>query len=168
MAAPYIGEIRMFGGNFAPDGWATCDGQTLSIAENEALFTLIGTTYGGNGTTTFALPDLRGRAATHLGSGFVQGQSGGTETVTLTTAQLPSHSHAAAGAPGGTVKSPAGQVWAADRGQNVAPYTAAPNGSAMAPAAIGQQGGSQPHDNMQPFLTVSFIIALQGIFPSQG
>jgi len=168
VADPYLGEIRMFGGNFAPDGWATCDGQTVPISNNEALFSLIGTTYGGNGTTTFALPDLRGRAAAHLGGGFVQGQSGGSETVTLTTAQLPAHSHIAEAAPAGTVKSPAGQVWASDRGQNVAPYAAASNGSVMAPTAIGPMGGGQPHDNMQPFLTVSFIIALQGIYPSQN
>lgn len=167
MADPYLGEIRMFGGNFAPIGWATCDGQLLSIAENSALFSLIGTTYGGDGVNTFALPDLRGRVAAHFGGALALGQVGGSESVTLTVAQIPSHSHTAEAASAGTVRSPAGQVWAADRGQNVAPYAAAADGHAMAATAIGPQGGGQPHDNMQPFLAVSFIIALLGIYPSQ-
>jgi len=145
MADPFLGEIRMFAGNFAPVGWMTCDGQT----------------------TSFALPDLRGRAAAHITAGAQPGQQGGSETVTLTVAQLPTHSHTAEAATTGTVRSPAGQVWAADSGQNVAPYAAAPNGHTLAGSAIGPQGGGQPHDNMQPFLAVSFIIAVDGIYPSR-
>jgi microcystin-dependent protein len=167
MADPFLGEIRMFAGNFAPVGWMTCDGQTLPISEYTALFSLIGTYYGGNGTTSFALPDLRGRAAAHITAGAQPGQQGGSETVTLTVAQLPTHSHTAEAATTGTVRSPAGQVWAADSGQNVAPYAAAPNGHTLAGSAIGPQGGGQPHDNMQPFLAVSFIIAVDGIYPSR-
>jgi len=165
---PFLGEIRMFGGNFAPVGWATCDGQILSIAQNTALFSLLGTTYGGNGQTTFALPDLRGRVSVHQGGSFVLGQTGGSETVTLTTTNLPAHTHAANAAAAGTALSPAGHYWAADPGENVAPYAAAPDGKVMSGAAIHTQGGSQPHENMQPFLAITFIIALSGVYPSRS
>jgi microcystin-dependent protein len=165
---PFLGEIRMFGGNFAPQGWATCDGQILPIAQNTALFSLLGTTYGGNGQTTFALPDLRGRLPVHIGGGLTIGQAGGSETVILTTTNLPAHTHTANAASAATTLSPAGQYWAADPGANVAPYAAAPDGSVMSGTAIGAQGGSQPHANMQPFLAVTFIIALEGIYPSRS
>jgi microcystin-dependent protein len=165
---PFLGEIRMFGGNFAPQGWATCDGQILPIAQNTALFSLLGTIYGGNGQTTFALPDLRGRLPVHIGGGLTIGQAGGSETVILTTTNLPAHTHAANAASAATTLSPAGQYWAADPGANVAPYAAAPDGRVMSGTAIGAQRGSQPHANMQPFLAVTFIIALEGIYPSRS
>ena len=165
---PFLGEIRMFGGNFAPQGWATCDGQILPIAQNTALFSLLGTTYGGNGQTTFALPDLRGRLPVHIGGGLTIGQADGSETVISTTTNLPAHTHAANAASAATTLSPAGQYWAADPGANVAPYAAAPDGRVMSGTAIGAQGGSQPHANMQPFLAVTFIIALEGIYPSRS
>jgi len=165
---PFLGEIRMFGGNFAPQGWATCDGQILPIAQNTALFSLLGTTYGGNGQTTFALPDLRGRLPVHIGGGLTIGQADGSETVISTTTNLPAHTHAANAASAATTLSPASQYWAADPGANVAPYAAAPDGRVMSGTAIGAQGGSQPHANMQPFLAVTFIIALEGIYPSRS
>jgi len=165
---PFLGEIRMFGGNFAPQGWATCDGQILPIAQNTALFSLLGTTYGGNGQTTFALPDLRGRLPVHIGGGLTIGQAGGSETVILTATNLPAHTHTANAASAARTLSPAGQYWAADPGANVAPYAAAPDGRVMSGTAIGAQGGSQPHANMQPFLAVTFIIALEGIYPSRS
>lgn len=163
---PFVGEIRMFAGNFAPMGWATCDGQLLPIAENPTLFQLLGTTYGGDGKVTFGLPDLRGRVPVHIASNLAMGAAGGTETVTLTSANLPPHGHPAHAASRGTTLSPAGNYWAADPGENVAPYAAAPDGAIMAGPAIRVQGGNQPHQNMQPFLAVTFIISLFGVFPS--
>lgn len=171
MGTPFIGEIRMFGGNFAPRGFAFCSGQLLAISQNDTLFALIGTTYGGDGQTTFALPDLRGRIPVHAGQGpglasYVLGQSSGSETVTLTAQQLPAHTHAAqAQSAAGTQAGPGGGVWAAS-GQNQFSSNA-PN-AGMSTAAIGPVGGSQPHDNMAPFQVVSFIIALEGIFPSRN
>lgn len=168
MSQPFVGEIRMFGGNFAPAGWMFCEGQLLPISENETLFNLIGTTYGGDGQNTFALPDLRGRIPIHVGPGFALAQSGGVETVTLTTSQIPAHSHVpqasnvSASPP--NVTSPSNNVWA--QSTLGAFSTAAPTVS-MDPGAIGSMGGSQPHDNMVPFLCVSFIISLFGVFPSQ-
>jgi microcystin-dependent protein len=171
MSQPYIGEIRMFGGNFAPVGWAFCDGSLISIAENSTLFNLIGTTYGGNGQTTFALPNLLGRLPIHAGQGLTQtyvlGALGGAETVTLITGQLPTHNHtlwastdtANASGPGGNVL--AGTV-------NTTPYLTAAGGVAMNSASVTQVGGSQPHDNMMPFMCVNFIIALYGVYPSQS
>ena len=168
MSQPYIGEIRIFAGNFAPYGWAFCAGQLMAIDQNTALFALIGTTYGGDGQSTFALPDLQGRFPMHQGQGFVLGQKAGTETVTLTTAQIPQHDHpAVCSSGGGNSGSPVGNFWSTDPLGNTAAYTAASD-SQMAAGAIGPTGGSQPHDNMQPFLTVSFIISLFGIFPSQN
>ena len=161
----FIGEIRMFGGNFAPAGWALCNGQLMAIDQNAALFNLIGTTYGGDGQTTFALPNLQSRVPVHVGPGFALGQTGGAETVTLTTSQIPAHTH-----PGGvnsgaaTASSPAGNVFATGTST---PYSDQPADSALATPAIQSAGGSQPHDNMLPFLTVNFIISLFGIFPSQ-
>ncbi len=168
MSSPFIGEIRMFGGNFAPVGWAFCDGALMAIAQNDALFNLIGTTYGGDGQTTFALPNLQSRVPVHVGPGFALGQAGGAESVTLTTSQIPAHSHVPQASTSSTsppnVSGPANNVWAQSTLNN---YSAAAPGSNMDPAAIGPAGGSQPHDNMVPFLVINFILSLFGVFPSQ-
>ena len=172
MSQPYVGEIRIFAGNFAPVGWNFCDGSLLAIASYEALYTLIGTTYGGDGQNTFGLPDLRGRVPIHQGSNgvtnYTLGQNGGAEIVTLTVSQIPAHSHvaqAAAGASGNPANSPQNNVWSDWTGGQFS--TATPS-VVMNPSAIGTAGGSQPHDNMLPFLGISFIISLFGIFPSQN
>ena len=171
MGNPYVGEIRIFAGNFAPVGWAFCDGSVLPISEYDTLFNLIGTTYGGDGVSTFNLPDLRGRAPIHQGTGggssYVIGQLAGVEAVTLTTNQIPAHSHlpqAASGASGNPADSPANNVWSGWTGGQFT--TQAPAVSLNA-AAIGSDGGSQPHDNMPPFLVINFIISLFGVYPSQ-
>jgi len=167
MSSPFIGEIRMFGGNFAPAGWAFCNGALMPISENDALFNLIGTTYGGDGQSTFALPNLQSRIPIHAGPGFVLAQTGGTETVTLITNQIPAHSHAAqANSAPGTQTGPGNGLWASTSPSLNQYSTNAPTLN-MDPAAIGQAGGSQPHDNMAPFLAVNFILSLFGIFPSQ-
>ena len=166
MSTPYIGEIRMFAGNFAPQGWALCQGQILAISENDTLFSLIGTTYGGDGISTFALPDLRSRVPIHQGNGLVLAQVGGEELVTLTVNQIPIHTHAPmANSDNGTATTPGGNVWAAsaDISQYAVGTTGAMSGSAVSPA-----GGSQPHDNMLPYLAINFIISLFGLFPSQN
>ncbi len=164
MSTPYIGEIRMFAGNFAPAGWMFCNGAILAISQYETLFSLIGTTYGGDGQSTFALPDLQSRVPMHQASGFVLGQTGGEEQVTLTVNQIPAHAHVPqASSDTGSQTSPAGNVWA---NSNRLPYSASSPGAVMDPAAVGSAGGSQPHDNMIPFLGVNFIISLFGIFPS--
>lgn len=176
MATPFVAEIRMFAGNFAPRGNAFCNGQLISIAQNTALFALIGTTYGGNGTTTFGLPDLRSRAPMHPGQGpglspRVLGEQGGAENVTLQTTQIPAHTHQASGlAAGGNQGSPAGATWATIvSGRNPLPlYAPAPSNTNMNPAALAPTGGGQPHENMPPFLAISFIIATQGVFPSRN
>lgn len=165
MAQPYVGEIRMFAGNFAPAGWAFCEGQLLAISENETLFQLIGTTYGGDGQSTFALPDLRGRLPLHMGNGFILAETGGAEEITLTVQQIPAHTHPllAAGVTGDQI-SPSGNLPA--NSFNVTPYiNDGPNGN-MSANAITAMGGSQPHTNFQPYLCVDFIISLFGIFPS--
>jgi microcystin-dependent protein len=165
MSDPFLGEIRMWTGNFAPRGWAFCHGQIMSIADDTALFALLGTKYGGNGQTTFALPDLRGRVPVHQGTGFPIGQAGGSESVTLTTSQMPSHSHAPqAQTASGAASSPAGAFWATselDQFSNAAPDLQ------LNPGAVSPMGGSAPHNNMMPFLTLNFIIAIEGIFPSR-
>ncbi len=165
MSQPFVGEIRLFAGNFAPAGWMFCEGQLLPIAENETLFNLIGTTYGGDGQTTFALPDLRSRVPIHQGNGFTLAQTGGAETVTLITSQIPVHSHVPqCSSNAGNQASPQNGVWAVSASNlysDVAPSVA------MAGTAAGADGGSQPHDNMVPFLAVNFILSLFGIFPSQ-
>ena len=170
MSDPFLGEVRMFAGNFAPLGWLACNGQLVSIAENDALYTLLGTTYGGDGVTIFGLPDLRGRVPLHAGTGpglgtYTQGEMLGSESVTLITAQLPAHTHIAMANATATSLSPANAVWAAASGVNI--YgTATPNAT-MSAAAIAPGGGSQPHDNMAPYLAVTFIIATAGIYPPQ-
>ena len=165
MAQPYVGEIRMFAGNFAPAGWMFCEGQLLPISENETLFQLIGTTYGGDGESTFALPDLRGRIPIHQGNGFILAETGGAEEITLTVNQIPAHSHAyLATANAGTQVDPAGNHVSAS--PTVDFYIVDTPSAAMAPTAVGPVGGSQPHTNFQPYLCVDFIISLFGIFPS--
>jgi len=166
VAQPYVGEIRMFGGNFAPAGWMFCEGQLLPISEYETLFNLIGTTYGGDGQSTFALPDLRGRVPLHFGNGFTLAETGGVETVTLTVSQIPAHSHPLlATSSFGTSSSPAGTVLA--QNQAIKLYDSVAPNTAMATGTTSNVGGSQPHDNFQPYLCVDFIISLFGIFPSQ-
>ena len=166
MAQPYVGEIRMFAGNFAPAGWMFCEGQLLPISENETLFLLIGTTYGGDGQSTFALPDLRGRVPLHFGNGFTLAETGGVETVTLTSQQIPAHTHALlASQDMADSVTPVGNVGGAPL--NALSYYSIPPLVALSPLAVGTIGGSQPHNNFQPYLCVDFIISLFGIFPSQ-
>jgi len=166
MAQPYVGEIRMFAGNFAPAGWMFCEGQLLPISEYETLFNLIGTTYGGDGQSTFALPDLRGRVPIHFGNGFTLAETGGVETVTLTVAQIPAHSHPLLCSTSSANDANPGNNLLAQSG-TFDPYQSNPPTTAMAAQASGSTGGSQPHDNFQPYLCVDFIISLFGIFPSQ-
>lgn len=167
MANPFIGEIRMFAGNFAPVGWAFCDGQVLSIAENDTLFALIGTTYGGDGESTFALPDLRSRVPIHQGNSHVLGELGGAETVTLSTAAIPGHPHPfRASTAAGTTSAPSGKALASP--PVLMPYRAAAQDVSLAADSIGQVGLGEPHENRQPYLAISFIISLFGIFPSQS
>jgi microcystin-dependent protein len=165
MAQPYVGEIRMFAGNFAPAGWMFCEGQLLPISENETLFQLIGTTYGGDGQSTFALPDLQGRIPIHQGNGFILAETGGAEDITLTTTQIPAHSHAfVATNATGTSPNASGNIAAATGNIDLYRETAA--NTPMAAQTIGPVGGSQPHTNFQPYLCINFIISLFGIFPS--
>ncbi len=171
---PFLGEIALVPYNFAPRGWAFCDGQILSIAQNTALFSLLGTTYGGNGQTTFALPDLRGRVPMHCGGGpgpglstYNLGQTGGVENVTLLASQMPAHNHALnANSANGTSDSPVNAL----PGKNASgvPQFSAASNAAMAAGAIGLTGGNQPHENLQPYLGLNYVIALQGIFPSRN
>lgn len=164
MATPYLGEIRLFGFSFAPVGWAACNGQLLSISQNEALHTLVGDAYGGDGVDTFALPNLNGRLPRHVGAGVTLAEMGGVSQVTLTVAQLPQHTHAVMGVTGTrTAASPTNAL--------LVPgdiYGAGPTDDNFAPAAIGPAGQSQPHSNLQPYLAVNFCIALAGVYPSQS
>jgi microcystin-dependent protein len=165
MAQPYVGEIRMFAGNFAPAGWMFCEGQLLPISENETLFQLIGTTYGGDGQSTFALPDLRGRIPIHQGNGFILAENGGVEEVTLTVQQIPAHAHPLLVNSGqGSANSTQNNVLAASPTLDL--YREAQPTVALFSGAVGPTGGSQPHTNFQPYLCVDFIISLFGIFPS--
>jgi microcystin-dependent protein len=159
----------MFAGNFAPAGWMFCEGQLLSISQFETLFNLIGTTYGGDGQSTFALPDLRGRLPIHQGSGFTIAQTGGAETVTLTTSTIPAHTHTfLASSNQASSTSPANQVPAITQASTITPYgTDAPQ-VGLNPNSVSSVGGSQPHDNFQPYLCIDFIISLFGVFPSQN
>jgi microcystin-dependent protein len=165
MAQPYVGEIRMFAGNFAPAGWMFCEGQLLAISENETLFQLIGTTYGGDGQSTFALPDLRGRIPLHQGNGFILAETGGVEDVTLTVQQIAAHNHAALGAAVTGDQTSANGALPANS-VTITPYLNTAPDSAFNAAAIGPAGGSQPHTNFQPYLCFNYIISLFGIFPS--
>jgi microcystin-dependent protein len=164
MAQPYVGEIRMFAGNFAPAGWMFCEGQLLPISENETLFQLIGTTYGGDGESTFALPDLRGRIPIHQGNNFILAETGGAEEITLTTQQIPAHSHPLlASSQAAAERNPGNAVLAQALSQIYINDTPATN---LGVNAISSVGGSQPHNNFQPYLCVDFIISLFGLFPS--
>ncbi|MFA5328470.1 MAG: tail fiber protein [Prolixibacteraceae bacterium] len=165
MAQPYVGEIRMFGGNFAPAGWMFCEGQLLAISENETLFQLIGTTYGGDGQSTFALPDLRGRIPIHQGNGFILADTGGAEEITLTINQVPNHGHAAMASSDSGNSSSGGTYFAASQEKLVYSSLASPT-AASAPQAIANTGGNQPHTNFMPYICVDYIISLFGIFPS--
>jgi microcystin-dependent protein len=166
MAQPYVGEIRIFAGTFAPAGWMFCEGEILPISENETLFQLIGTTYGGDGQSTFGLPDLRGRLPLHQGNGFVLAETGGAEEVPLTVNQIPGHTHALLAAGGvGNDPNPGNNLLAESSLTSM--YQAANPATSMAAQAISSAGGSQPHSNFQPYLCVSFIISLFGIFPTQ-
>jgi microcystin-dependent protein len=165
MAQPYVGEIRMFAGNFAPAGWMFCEGQLLPISENETLFQLIGTTFGGDGEETFQLPDLQSRTPMHQGSGFILAETGGAEEVTLTTNQIPVHTHPLiASSDQTTTPNPGGNVIGAPL--TATPLFATAPNTNLAPQSIGISGGSQPHTNLQPYLCVNYIISLFGIFPS--
>ena len=168
MATPFLGEVKMISWNYAPKGWAFCNGQFLPINQNQALFSLLGTTYGGNGQTTFALPNMQGRVPIHVGQAFVQGQEAGEVAHTLTTSEMPAHNHmlnattnkATTATPGAAL------VLAQSTGANL--YAAASNATPMDPRATSNVGGSQAHTNQQPYLVINFIIALQGIFPSRN
>jgi microcystin-dependent protein len=174
MADPFVGEIRIFAGNFAPNGWSFCNGQLLAISQNQALFALIGTFYGGDGVTTFQLPDLRGRVPIHQGTSpvsgtpYTTGEKAGVENVTLATNQIPPHRHNANANGAATVVSPANAFWSTDPFGNTAAYYPPSSNGTMNASAVGSSGGSQPHDNMQPFLAINYIIALFGIFPSRS
>jgi microcystin-dependent protein len=166
MAEPFVGEIRIFAGNFAPSGWAFCQGQVLPISQFDALFNLIGTTYGGDGQSTFALPNLASRIPMHVGQNFVQGQAAGEEQVTLTTQQIPAHSHTVtASSASGTQPGPGGNILAAN--STVALYSGDAPNNALTAQTVQTVGGNQSHDNMQPFLVLNFIISLFGVFPTQ-
>src|SRR6266550_6614641 len=165
MAQPYVGEIRIFAGNFAPAGWMFCEGQLLPISENETLFQLIGTTYGGDGQSTFALPDLRGRLPIHFGNGFILAETGGVEEITLTVQQIAAHNHALlATAASASATDPTAHVLGKPD-KNL--YRTPPANVPMAVQSVASTGGSQPHSNFQPYLCVDFIISLFGIFPTQ-
>jgi microcystin-dependent protein len=172
MSDPFVGEIRMFAGNFPPAGWAFCNGQLLPISENDILFQLIGTTYGGDGQETFALPNLQSRVPLHQGQGpglsnYIIGEAAGVETVTLTTNQIPSHTHGlAVSTAAGTSSTPSNKVLAASN--TVSMYKAGTPVAPMGPSSVALDGGSQPHNNLQPYLAVSFIISLFGYYPTQN
>jgi microcystin-dependent protein len=168
MAQPYVGEIRMFAGNFAPAGFMFCEGQLLPISEYETLFNLIGTTYGGDGQSTFALPDLRGRVPLHQGGGFTLAETGGVEEITLTSQQVPAHSHPLLGTRNGaSAPAPSASVTVGiAAASTISPYGTDNPSTNMSPQMISSVGGSQPHNNFQPYLCIDFIISLFGIFPS--
>lgn len=164
MSEPFLGEIKVISWNFPPKGWAFCNGSLLPINQNQALFSILGTTYGGDGRQTFGLPNLQGRTPFHVGNGIVLGELGGETTHTLNISELPAHTHVPAGSTNSpTIKSPSGAIWATNA--STSPYSNT-GGSSMDPSGISVIGGSQPHENMSPYLVLNFIIALQGIFPS--
>ena len=166
MSEPFLAEIKIISWNFAPKGWAFCNGQLLPINQNQALFSLLGTTYGGNGQTTFALPNLQGRTPLHTGNGFNLGESAGEESHTLTIGEMPAHSHPAVGSSNTADQSSlVNNYWAVSGAYTV--FASSPN-EAMAPQLVGPAGGSQPHPNLSPYLVLNFVIALTGIFPSRN
>ncbi|SFE47478.1 Microcystin-dependent protein [Paenibacillus catalpae] len=165
MAEPFLGEVRVFPFGFAPKGWAQCNGQLLSIAQNQALFSLLGTFYGGDGVTTFALPNLQGRVPIHFSNNHPLGQVGGEEVHTLTINEMPQHTHQATGATDATDNDAAGKTWGTS--PNVTPYSTVSN-APMSPNAIASAGGSQAHENRQPYTVVNYCIALNGIYPSRN
>ncbi len=166
MSTPFLGELKIVAFNFAPKGWAECNGQFLPINQNQALFSILGTTYGGNGQTTFALPDLRGRTPIHAGSGFIQGQAGGQEFHTVTLQEMPTHTHVLQGSnTEGNSQTAAGNVLAQSAGRV---YTDPAALTTLSPTTVSSVGGSQPHENRQPFTVLNVVIALQGIFPSRN
>jgi microcystin-dependent protein len=165
MGTPFMSEIKIIGFAFAPQGWALCNGQLLPIAQNQALFSLLGTNYGGNGQTTFALPDLRARTPIHIGNGHIIGEHAGEQAHTLSIAEMPQHTHQLNGTSANTdTPIPSGNLLGT--ANNL--YTNPANLTSLNPASVANVGGSQPHENMQPFLTLTFCIALQGVFPSQN
>ena len=165
---PFVGQISLFASEAAPRGWAPCHGQLLSITENQPLFSLLGTTYGGDGQETFALPDLRGRLPMHFGNEFILAETGGVEEVTLTVQQTPAHTHPMLASQNtGTGSNPGGNVLDQMSGA-ILMYKAQPATAALSPKAVGGTGGSQPHTNFQPYLCINFIISLFGIFPTQS
>ena len=173
MATPFVAEIRIFGFNFAPRGWAMCNGQLIAISQNTALFSLLGTTYGGNGTSNVALPNLQGSVPVHFGQGpgltdYVQGETGGVQTVTLLSSEMPQHNHHVnCSDQPADQPSPGSFIWAAEPTGLVNPYTTgAPNVQMASP--ISSAGGNQPHNNLMPYLVINFIIAMQGVFPSRN
>ena len=166
MASPFLSEIRIFSFGFAPKGWALCNGQVLPINQNQALFSLVGTFYGGNGITTFALPNLQGSVPFHVGGGFALGQVGGEQSVILNQSQLPSHTHVPiASTNAASAKDPSGALWATG---NSSGYAASGDGTVLAPQAVSTTGNSQAHNNMSPYQGLNFCIALQGIFPTRN
>jgi microcystin-dependent protein len=167
MSTPYLSEIKIVSFNFAPKGWALCNGQLLPINQNQALFALLGTTYGGDGRVNFGLPNLQGRIPVHVGNGFTLGERAGETAHTLNISELPAHTHTPVGSSTNPPTAPgaAGNLWTAN---NANPFAASSDGSVMNPAGILPTGGSQPHDNMSPYTVLNFVIALQGIFPSQN
>jgi len=165
VGSPFLGEIRIMSFGFPPKGWAQCNGQLLPINQNQALFSILGTTYGGDGRTTFGLPNLQGRVPFHVGQGLFLGEVGGELTHTITTSEMPAHTHTPAGSSSDADQvSPAGNHWA----KGAASAYSATSDDVMAAQAVGNAGGSQPHENMSPFLVLNFVIALQGIFPSRN
>jgi microcystin-dependent protein len=166
MSLPYVGEIRMFAGNFAPAGWAFCDGSLMPISENDTLFILIGTTYGGDGEETFALPDLQGRIPVHQTSGFQMGETAGVEAVTLTANQIPAHTHPFLASTNPGVSSNA-QANTLSSSPSINMYIEGQSPDTNLAPVVGAAGGSQPHDNFHPYLCINFIISLFGVFPSQ-
>jgi microcystin-dependent protein len=166
MGTPFLGEVKIIAWNFPPKGWAFCNGQLMPINQNQALFALFGTNYGGNGQTTFGLPDFRGRVAMHMGAGFILGEHAGEESHTLTMSEMPAHTHnLMASAVAGNTQSPANNFMARDQ-NNV--YGTTSNLTTLKPSSVTNVGGSQAHSNMQPYLTVNFVVALIGVFPSRN